>query len=235
VFSAAVFGFSSYKAYEARSALFTAVYRDRALWNAILGLVFVPFPSIITIYFESSGLPAVELGLVEAYIVIFSVCSLLFIDSVIRAALDIDFLHRDPFRWTKTRWVAAGLFVLGVVGTFSTPPSDNLNVVSAEGFWPFSFLYCVIVMLSVSPRVRDRTMRGYMLWVTVAGFFVVLPFLVRIFVSGPYQLPLIYDVGSLVFYRACTSLLQTSRIAKEALTVGARPPNLLRKRTQPVS
>jgi hypothetical protein len=221
VFSAAVFGFSSYRAYEARSALFTDVYRDRALWNAILGIVFVPFPSIITIYFGAANLPAVELDLVEAYIVIFNVCSLLFVDSVIRAALDIDFLHRDPFRWTKTRWVAAGVFVVGVVGTFSGPQSGAPNVAFSEIVWPTSFLYCVIVLVSVSPRVRDRTMRAYTLWVTLSGFFVVLPFFVRIVVSGPYQLLVIYAIGSLVFYRACTSLLRTSRITQEALTGGA--------------
>jgi NADH:ubiquinone oxidoreductase subunit K len=223
VFTAAMFGFSSFRAYRARSALFTAVYRDRALWNAILGLAFVPFPSLITVYFAASGLPAAEQYAVEAYIVVFNICSLLFIDSVIRAALDIDFLHRDPFRWTKTRWVAVGLFVIGVVGTFFGPQGGQSYVISSEVIWPVSFLYCVIVLLSVSPRVRDHTMRAYLLWVTAAGFFVVLPFFVRIFVSGPYQLLAIYAIGSLVFYRACTSLLRTSRIAQEALT-GVQAP-----------
>ena len=207
LFAAGVFAFSSLRAFGASRVLVSQAHRSRALWDTVLGILTIPFEvAILIFYFGSGGLTTAHLVSL-AFGITFNLVAFFFLNGTITVAQAMDFFHRDTFSWGKTKLIVLALFIVSIMGTLFSPIGGFLfNVL-----WISIYAYSAIVLVATGLRVRDRAMRTHMKWIGLYAVILSVPFLFR---STPYPLLLAFAVGSLVYYRATTSLLITGQVTR---------------------
>jgi len=226
-------GLAAFRAVSSRRVLATPLYRSRALWTGTVGLMVLLFAAW-AILLENTG-SSVTFGLVppygtpEFYAYVFLsalvvAVAFAWIDSTIRVALELDFLHRDALGWRRLRLVVGISVVAGiVVAQFATVTWELLTSVLLLGV-PTS--YEVAALVVVGRRVRDATMRRYMKWM---GFLVMATLLqlATTYVSPFLNFPL--TVFAYFLYVMTTSLLKTAplsvAVAGTPAHVQLSPPN----------
>lgn len=165
--------YAAYLALSVRRGLAVPIYRSRALWTAILAVMF--------------ALAAPLIGNLGFYTILLAVL-FIWIDRTINTLIRLDFLRRDLLEWKKFRYVywifLFGDFVLGYAyllayGSFPSHPSP---LVGSPLFAALALLlffvpvtYAVIVLALGSTRTRDMTFRSHVKW----GGYLIIAFLLE--------------------------------------------------------
>jgi hypothetical protein len=213
---------AAYRALTSRRVLAAPLYRQRALWTGSVAAMTIPFDAW-AIYLENTG-SSVALGLVppngtpEFYLYViltaaFAGVAFAWIDSTIRVAMELDFVHRDVVSWMKLRPIAGVALVAGVVvAQFEATP---LELFTAAVLLAGSAVYFAAALVAGVSRVHDETMRRYMRWM---GFVVAsIPlYLVTISLNPYLNFPL--AIFAYFLYGMTTSLLKTAPLS--AATTG---------------
>jgi hypothetical protein len=212
--AAAILAFGAYRALLFRKAFNDSIFRSRALWTAAVLAAWI-VPNDTQILFTDLPSPSTDLGiffdavtLVLAFVLIF--VSVVFIDRNVRAALELDFFHRDSLGWQKLRLISivgapaslvANLLTNLVLGNTYLA---NLTLLLLTG----TLAYGVAALLMGGLRVYNRYMRRYLQFVGL-GFALLL-------VTIPLAVPILYDVfllsGSYFLYLSATSLYHLREI-----------------------
>ncbi len=216
-----------YRAVGLHRAFVTGVYRSRATWSTLLMLViiwvmlnnFVPTPNsgILSLF---GFLPFVAL------LIVFGA----YADRSVLVAIETDFFHRDPLRWTRGRWLAGIVLVVytvtivigGEVLTSAEQSSFLGNILDNLYFFVVAgvLAYAAAAMIVGARRSADRTLRRSILLLALALSTLVVSIVVTsLLTSGtvPYE---VVDkgtgvVGIYLIYRSVMSLSPLGRIEKE--------------------
>jgi hypothetical protein len=201
----------------------TSVYRSRALWTGVVGLIGIIY-ELIQIIAEnrappglpagSSPFPSTLLGLIfsgfltiAGSLVIFS-----WIDSTIRVSFDLDFLHRDSLHWKRFRRYAWAVVVVGAFGSAASTTWWEYAVSVAALGLPVA--YSALVLIASGLRVRYPAMRAHMKWIGLLVAALLLE-LATSTISFYLNFPLV--LFAYFLYRAATSLSTTSATLVEAV------------------
>jgi hypothetical protein len=212
ILAGAILVFGASRALTFRRVLANGVFRDRALWTAVLLVLWiVPNDTELLGYTASSSYPVPVLGIlfiptvVIAFALIIAIVA--FIDYNIRVGKELDFFHRDSLLWERTRilvYVATPLtFVL-------SGPINGLGLPLVLGYAALALLVCGI-------RVQEKLMRKYL---TYAGFGLIILVVGTILIPSPGPpLGVIYDAamigGSFFLSLSSRSLSPLNRIQDE--------------------
>ena len=231
--SAIIFALAAYRAFASRRVLAAPLYRNRALWTGSVALVSVPI-ALWVIFLENTGSSATyglvpPFGTPEFYLFViltaaFTAVAFAWIDSTIRVALELDFLHRDVARWKTARPAAGVALVVGtVVAQFATADWVLLTSILLLAV-PATYMAAVLVV--GGSHVRDETMRRYMRWMGYMVASVFLELVTQVF--SPYlNFPL--AIFAYFLYGMSTSLLKTAPLGVATLEIsasGAKPSAL---------
>jgi hypothetical protein len=224
---------AAYKAFTSRRVLAAPLYRNRALWTGTMALIVMLFDAW-GIFLENTG-SSVTYGLVPPYgspefytfvILTASAVAVAFawIDSTIRVALELDFLHRDAVGWMRLRLVAGVALVAGiVVGQFATA---GWELATSIVLLAVPSAYETAALVVCGSRVRDETMRRYMRWMV----FLVGSILLQLGTNtvSPYlNFPL--AIAAFFLYGISNSLLKTAplRVATSEIPGAQGQPGVL--------
>lgn len=217
VIALAILVLASYRSFSSRRALAGSLYRSRALWTGIVALVLVIL-SVLQMVVENGLLTVAQANVAygvltpPAVVIIF-----LWIDRSIGVALDLDFLHRDTFRWKGFRKYAWGAII---VTAFLISLSTVVLLASVVSFivitvsFAVTIAYSAAVLVRSGPRVHDTTMRAYMKWM---GLMVLALVVEGATVSINYHLNEPFIIVSYFLYRTATSLSKKKRMPLEAV------------------
>lgn len=221
--SAIICALAAVRAFTSRRFLTTPLYRNRALWTGTVALILIVVDAL-GIFLDNTS-SAVTIGIVptpgtpEFYVFValtgaFSAVVFAWIDSTIRIALELDFLHRDALRWRSARPVAGIALVLGTI--FAQFASTTWVFILSIALLVPAASYLASVLAVGGSRVRVQTMRRYIRWM---GFLVasLLLLVVTSSLNGNLNFPLAF--AAFFLYGMSTSLLKTAplRVATSAI------------------
>jgi hypothetical protein len=238
-FFIAIVAFSTFKAFAIRHALFSGLYRTRALWTGVLGFVAV-FHAILLLLYASGvinfpvppaniGIPSIIPTFVFQFADYATFLTLVILvvaltDSSIRVALDRDFFHRDTLNWRGLRFAVYAVSIIFDATRFLSlfPPSDLSDVASNTATAAFAVVvfFAAANLVVSGNRVKDRPIRMYNLYLGIAVFLFIVT--VVLFALPPpidyLEFVAIVLAGFFVF-KMTTSLSPTNRIGKEVTIV----------------
>lgn len=209
--AAVVMSAAAFEAFKASRVLANRVYRTRAIWSGVLAILFVPFDVVVVVFLPGfRGASLVAYGSL-VFLYAFNLAAFFFLDTTILVARELDFLHRDPARWTVTRWIVLAVIVLGIAGVYLGPSTGPVQLTFSL-MWTLGFIGIAGVLAVASLRVRDRMMRSFTKWIGIFSIVVTVPFLYM----GPSPFPFMVGlaVASFMYYRAVTSLPIRTHVAK---------------------
>ena len=210
-----------YRSLTIAKSLVTRVYRTRAYWLAVLLIVFAAFSLLPTNY-------AITLQISNLLFFVFLLALLVFIDSNVTVAKELDFFHKDILHWSKVRIPLFAIILIftaiGVVGTAFSSSSAIANIFIAIYIVVVgvAFSYSGAAMFVIARRTYDRTMKNFVKMLGFAILFWVL--FLTLFIPLDAIYPLLGDVvtsfigiaSAYYFYRAAMSLSFVGHIVKEA-------------------
>ena len=223
----------TYRAFAIRHALVAGLYRNRALWTGLLGLIVALHGATVTINTlglvtfppAGSGLPVAgpafffELLDYGSYlaVVIFAVA---LTDSATLVALDRDFFHRDTLHWKKLRIAVYPVVLIydatRLLGLYPASSSADLASNAATGGLAIAVSFAVANLVVSGNRVKDRPVKMYNLYLGLAAaLFVVTIVLYGYPPPADYLYAVAIVLSSLSFFKMTTSLSPTSRIKRE--------------------
>jgi hypothetical protein len=226
--AAVILGFGAYRALLFRRAFNDPIFRSRALWTAVVLAAWI-VPNDSQILFTDLPPPSNGLGvffdvvtLVLAIVLI--IVSVIFLDRNIKAAMELDFFHRDDLGWRKFRLISIVGAPVSLVANLLTNVvlgnSDLANLTLL--LLTCTLAYGVAALLVGGLRVYNRYMRRYLQFVGL-GFALLL-------VTIPLAVPLLYDVfllsGSYLLYLSATSLYHLREIQESQTNSSQTPPKL---------
>lgn len=211
-----------YRSLSIGKLLVTRVYRTRANWLAALMIIFAAFAAVPT----SSAL---ELQISNILFFVFLLALLIFIDSNVAVAKEIDFFHKDILHWQTIRKpMVAIVVVYSAIAFFATVVFPNLAPsIAGIGFVGYfvvvgvAFAYSGTAMLAIGRRTYDVTMKKF---VKMLGFAILCFVLfLTLFIPLDAVYPSLGDIvtnfiaiaGAYFFYKAAMSLSFVGRIVKE--------------------
>jgi hypothetical protein len=211
---------AAYRSLTIGKSLVTRVYRTRAYWLAALMIILAVFSADVF----SSAL-ANYIGDVGFFV--FLLALLLFIDSNMEVALEIDFFHRDIFRWHKVRTplfaIIVGYTVIAILATiYQLSSPAKIAFLGYFALLGVTFSYSGATMFVAARRTYDRTMKKFVKMIAYAILFYVL--FLTLFIPLDAIYPSLGDVvtdyilivSAYFFYRAAMSLSSVGKIIKEA-------------------
>jgi len=217
VLTCATDAFSLYGAYlsiSVRRGLTVAVYRSRALWMALLGI-------LSTIVFTYDGLtiivPSSPFATVEVREILFAIplgVILVLIDRTVNTVIKLDYLRRDVLFWKKLRFVFGAVIVLFYVLFYSR---YVYFLPDAQGFalalyFP-ALVYGAVAIAKGTMVTRDTTFRSHVKW---------FGYLLATFIAGNvvYFLPIslaidlvFFALTSFCFYKMARFLVPTGKLS----------------------
>lgn len=213
-----------YRSLTIGKSLVTRVYRTRAYWLAVLMIIYAAFAIVPT----SS---AIELEISNILFSMFLIAFLLFIDSNVAVAREIDFFHKDILRWHSVRTPLFAVIIAGTVGIVAIIQLTNTAAIDSStaeiGYVLYfallgvAFSYSGGAMFVIARRTYDRTMKKF---VKLLGFAVLSYVLfLTLFIPLDAIYPSLGDVvtdfigiaTAYFFYCAAMSLSSVGRIVKE--------------------
>lgn len=213
-----------YRSLTIGKSLLTRVYRTRAYWLAvlmiILALMVLPFP------YPS----AVESDISFYGFFVFLFALLIFIDSNVAVARDIDFFHRDILHWRTIRLPMIGISAAGTVtilvaisvGISADSFASELGLLGYFILLGVVFAYSGGAMFVIARRSYDRTMKKFvkMLGFAILSYVLFLTLFIPLDAIYPQLGDVVTDfiliAAAFYFYKAAMSLSSVERIAKEA-------------------
>lgn len=223
----AIFVLGVYRAVEIGRALVTRVYQSRAYWiGAVMTLLII---SNVTSLFSAS---VANLISNVTFISIFVVL-LLFVDSNVSVAREIDFFHMDILNWQRVR---RPLLVVALVSTALIGGAAALTGNSYSEWWAavvlveyFTVLgvaltYSALTMAAIARRTYDSTMRRFVR--NLAFGIVGMALFVTLWLPFDEVYPMLGDVitdyiligAAYFFYRATMSLTPVGKLETVAGT-----------------
>jgi hypothetical protein len=219
--AAAIALLAAYRSLTIARSLVTRVYRSRAYWLAALMIIFAAF--------DLSGDVTTSLGsdINTVLFFVFLFALLIFIDSNVAVAREIDFFHKDVLRWQTTRVpLFTVLVITSAIGIFGFASSASALVSGLVLFGYFTvlgvaFAYSGAAMILIARRTYDRTMKKF---VKMLGFAILCYVL---FLTLWIPLDAIYpSLGDVVtdfiaigaayfFYKAAMSLSPVGKVVAE--------------------
>lgn len=212
-----------YRSLTIGKSLVARVYRSRAYWLAALMIIYAAFSLVPT----SS---AITSNINSALFFVFLIALLLFIDSNVAVAREIDFFHKDILHWHTVRIPLIAIIVAGTaigIVAIVTITSSALSTASGVALIVYFallgvvFTYSGAAMLQIARRTYDRTMKKF---VKMLGFAILCYVLfLTLFIPLDAVYPGFGDVvtdfiaiaAAYFFYRAAMSLSFVGRIVKE--------------------
>lgn len=229
-------GLGSVRALQMARAFVSDAYRSRARWAALL-----MFTIVIGNLSGFVTFPNNELGGALSYapFVVLMVVLLIFVDRVIRVAMEEDFFHRDILRWRALgRATYPALLVSLVLGVLASYPVlvSQTTAVSAVLFAayfqtvvvvPVVFGYAGIALVVGERRTADRVMKRHirLLGYGILSFVIAFPFF-----SGNAAEALFANIvtlaADLLLYFSVMSLSSLGRVRPlQEGGAGATPPS----------
>jgi hypothetical protein len=207
-------------------SLVTQVYRSRAYSLAVLMLIFAAFTSSGVV----PGAIGIDISNYGFFVLLLAL--LVFIDSNVAVAKEIDFFHKDILHWHRTRiplyalTVAYSAFaVLVIVAQTDSGLSSPLAVeIALVGYFVLLcvvFAYSGVAMFVIARRTYDQTMKKFIEMLGFAVFYYVL--FIGIFLPldaidpglGDFVSVFMLIPAAYFFYKAAMSLSFVGRIVKE--------------------
>jgi hypothetical protein len=212
-----------YRSLTISKSLVTRVYRTRAYWLAVLMIIFAALPLLPS----TSGLGS-DISDILFFAFLFAL--LVFIDSNVAVAREIDFFHSDILHWHALRIplfasliVGTTIVIVGLVALTSSALSFAAGLILLGYFILLGgvFTYSGAAMLVIARRSYDRTMKKF---VKILGF-AILSFVLflTLFIPLDAIYPSLGDVvtdfiaiaSAYFFYKAAMSLSAIGSIEKE--------------------
>jgi hypothetical protein len=216
-----IFLFAAYRSFDVRGALAGTLYRRRALWTGAVALALGWYALQQAVLEYLMPAPTTFIPSVNLYLYYFvltlvgSVVIFSWVDSTIRVALDLDFLHRDILRWQRLRkyfWI--GVIVAAFGGGLST---SYLEFIFFGILYGVLFVYSAGVLIRSGQKVHLTTMRAYLRWLGLMLLAIVLETATSSGIGFNVNFPLI--LVSYFLYRAATSLSKSRRMRVETAEV----------------
>jgi len=217
---------AAYRSLTIGKSLVTRVYRTRAYWLAALMIIFVAF----ALAGESSSAVATDISNNLFYV--FLIALLVFIDSNVAAAKEIDFFHKDILHWHVLRIpllaiVVASSVIVAVVSAafpaFTNSLLYDIVVIAYFTLLGVVFSYSGAAMIVIARRTYDRTMKKF---IKMLGFAILCYVLfLTLFIPLDFIYPRLGDVvttfiaiaAAYFFYRAAMSLSPIGRVLEEVV------------------
>jgi hypothetical protein len=212
-----------YRSLTIAKSLVTRVYRTRAYWLGVLMIIFAALNLLPTTSALGSDIS-------DILFFVFLLALLIFIDSNVAVAREIDFFHRDILHWHALRIPLFASMVagtaIGIVGTIASTNSALSSVVGLALLGYFIFLgvvftYSGAAMLVVARRSYDRTMKKFvkMLGIAILCFVLFLTLFIPLDAIYPNLGDVVTDfiaiAAAYFFYNAAMSLSPIGRIERE--------------------
>lgn len=210
---------AAYRSLAIAKSLVTRVYRTRAYWLAVLMAILI----VLNLPLPPSSIIASDLSFYGFFV--FSFAILIFIDSNVSVAKEIDFFHNDVLHWRRVRIpmfaILTGYTLLAILLSSATSTAIDIGLVGYFIMLGAIFAYSGTAMFAIARRTYDQTMKKfikmlgfavlcYLLFVTIwLPLDIVVPNLGDI-VSG-----FIIVIGVYFFYKAAMSLSFVGRIVKD--------------------
>ena len=210
---------AAYRSLAIAKSLVTRVYRTRAYWLAVLMAILI----VLNLPLPPSSIIASDLSFYGFFV--FSFAILIFIDSNVSVAKEIDFFHNDVLHWRRVRIpmfaILTGYTLLAILLSSATSTAIDIGLVGYFIMLGAIFAYSGTAMFAIARRTYDQTMKRfikmlgfavlcYLLFVTIwLPLDIVVPNLGDI-VSG-----FIIVIGVYFFYKAAMSLSFVGRIVKD--------------------
>jgi hypothetical protein len=208
-----------YRSLTIGKSLVSRVYRSRAYWLAVLMIIFAAFSVVPTT-------SAIESDISDILFFMFLFALLIFIDSIVAVAREIDFFHNDILHWHTLRTpmfavIVAGTAIAIVAIIESIGSSTGIGILVYFAILGVVFTYSGSVMLAVARRTYDRTLK---IFVKMLGFAILSYVLfLTLFIPLDAVYPNLGDVitsfiaiaAAYFFYRAAMSLSPIGRIEKQ--------------------
>lgn len=221
--TAAIALLAVYRSLTIGKSLVTRVYRTRAYWLAVLMVILAAFSVIPT---DSP----IENDISTALFFLFLIPLLIFINSNVLVAKEIDFFHKDILHWHSVyRPLLAVVIADSIIGLLVEVvfPNSPLALESGLGFLTYFALvgvamsYSGVAMFVIARRTFDHTMRNF---IRMLGFAVLsYTIFLTIWIPLDFIYPVLGDTVSTFaaiaaayfFYKAAMSLSFVGKIAKE--------------------
>jgi hypothetical protein len=210
-----IFLLAAYRSFAVGDALAGTLYRRRALWTGGVALV-VGWYALQQAFLEYL-LPAPTTFVPSLYqylyyfvlVLVGSIVIFAWIDSTIRVALDLDFLHRDALRWKGLRKYVWALIIVGSVG--GGLATSNLQFIIFGILYAILFAYFAGVLIRSGQRVHQTTMKAYSRWLGLILLSLIFEIGTGTAIGFNVNFPLI--LAAYCMYRAATSLSKSRRMA----------------------
>jgi hypothetical protein len=214
-----------YRSLTIGKSLVSRVYRTRAYWLAVLMTIYAAFAF-------DPGASAIESDISGILFFMFLFGLLIFIDSNVAVAREIDFFHRDILHWRAARTPLFAIVVVGsAIGIWSIfALSSNASIISGAAFLGFFILLGVVfaysgaAMFLIARSTYDRTMKKF---VKMLGFAILSYVLfLTLFIPLDAIYPQLGDVvtsfiaiaAAYFFYNATMSLSNVGQIEREVVS-----------------
>jgi len=212
---------AAYRSLMIGRSLVTRVYRTRAYWLTVLMVIFAVL-GILPTY------TSLETDISNIFFFAFLVALLVFIDSNVAVAKEIDFFHKDILHWNMVR-IPLLVIVVAYTAVASVASflglSTTITGVGVIGYIVVAgaaFSYSGAAMFVIARKTYDRTMKKFVKMLGFAVLFWVL--FLTLFIPLDVIYPSLGDVvtsyiaiaAAYFFYRAAMSLSMVGRIVKEA-------------------
>lgn len=212
-----------YRSLTIGKSLVSGVYRSRAYWLAALMIIYAAFSLV-------PATSAITSDINSALFFVFMFALLLFIDSNVAVAREIDFFHKDILHWHAVRipliaimvaGTAIGIVAIVTISSSALSTAFGVALIVYFALLGVVFTYSGVAMLQVARRTYDRTMKKF---VKMLGFAILCYVLfLTLFIPLDAVYPSFGDVvtdfiaiaAAYFFYRAAMSLSFVGRIVKE--------------------
>ncbi len=215
-----------YRSLTIGKSLVTRIYRTRAYWLAVLMIIYAAFA--LDGLFPTNT--ALESDISDILFSLFLFALLVFIDSNVAVAREIDFFHRDILHWRTARSPLFAAIVAGtVIGIGVTivvkNPTSGFAAYALVGYFILlgvAFAYSGAAMFVIARRTYDRTMKKFvkMLGFAILSYVLYLTLFIPLDAIYPHLGDVVTDfiavAAAYFFYNSAMSLSFVGSIVKES-------------------
>jgi len=217
--SAAIAFLSVFRAVGIGRGLVNRVYRVRAYWGAALNVYTILYMFIFRAGLSGNGQP---LYYVTNFIIFLII--LVYIDSTVTAALEMDFFHRNTLRWKQMHlliypvFAASVVFFFGLVARLPWPLGNTLPQSALGTALLIAALgYSAVALAVGARRTPDRPMRRFVKLTSLLVVLIIAMTPAKLYISNALAdltfdalLVVVFYVG----YLGIMSISPTARLEK---------------------
>ena len=161
--------YGAYLALSVRRGLAVPIYRSRALWTAMIALLFslsILFGGDLSLIFPSSYLFVASFVIYFGLFTLATLAIFVWVDRTVTTLIRLDFLRRDLAGWKRFRYVYWTLVAISFVFyPFGSSLYFNsfFNIVYTVSF-VIPLAYAALAVRSGAKRTPDMTFRSHLRW-----------------------------------------------------------------------